>query len=151
MRVQDIMTTKVQTVSPSTDAAAAWELMRGRGTHHLVVTRGADVLGVFSARDAGGSRGASLRKGRAVADLMSGPVVTVEPDTTIRKAANLMRGRAIGSLVVTSGPRIAGIVTTADLLELLGNGAERPVVAGKRWTLKHRTPHRKRATAAGVW
>ena len=34
----------------------------------------------------------------AVADLMTEPVLTVPPETTARKAANLMRGRSIGCL-----------------------------------------------------
>jgi CBS domain-containing protein len=75
----------------------------------------------------------------------------VSPTTTVRKAANLMRGRSIGCLVVTKRDRIVGIVTVADLLELVGRGADRPVASTTRWTLKHRAPHRKRHRAAGVW
>ena len=151
MRVQDIMTTGVLTVSPATAADRAWELMRTKGVHHLVVTRASDVVGVLSARDAGGRQGASLRAGRTVADLMTEKVVTAEPTLTVRQAANLMRGRSIGCLVVTNKGRAVGIVTVADLLELLGRGIERPVATTKRWTLTHRAPHRKLASATGVW
>jgi acetoin utilization protein AcuB len=82
---------------------------------------------------------------------MTGRVVTVPPTTTVRQAANLMRGRSIGCLVVTDPTRIVGIVTVSDLLELLGQGADRGVVSTTRWTLKHRAPHRKRHQAAGAW
>ena len=119
--------------------------------HHLVVTDGGRLVGLLSDRDAGGRRGAALRQQRSVADLMTPHVVTIRPDATIRQAANVMRGRSIGSLVVVDGRRIAGIVTVSDLLELIGRGAERPVAASTRWTLKHRTPHRKRASPAGFW
>lgn len=151
MRVQDVMTTDVETVRPAADAGAAWERMRAGGFHHLVVTDVDGVVGVLSDRDAGSRRGAALRAGRTVADLMSPHVVTVEPTATVRRAANLMRGRSIGCLVVTRGTRIAGIVTVADLLELLGRGGIRPNPSGMRGDARHRAPHRKRHVDAGTW
>jgi CBS domain-containing protein len=39
MRVQDVMTKDVKTVSPTTAAEDAWNTMRGHGIHHLVVTK----------------------------------------------------------------------------------------------------------------
>jgi acetoin utilization protein AcuB len=151
MRVQDVMAENVQTISPTHAAEDAWELMRRGGFHHVVVTRGSQVAGILSDRDAGGRQGAAMRRGRTVEELMTKAVVTVEPTTTVRKAANLMRGRSIGCLVVTDRARVVGIVTVADLLELLGRGSDRPVASARRWTLKHRTPHRKRRVATGVW
>jgi CBS domain-containing protein len=151
MRVQDVMTEGVQTISPSTAAEDAWELMRRGGFHHVVVTRGSQVTGILSERDAGGRQGASVTRGHTVGDLMTESVVTVEPTTTVRKAANWMRGRSIGCVVVTNLGRVVGIVTVADLLELPGRGGDRPVTASRHWTLKHRSPHRKRNAATGVW
>lgn len=151
MRVQEVMTKDVQTVSSDVPADDAWSLMRAKRIHHLVVTDGHRVVGVLSDRDAGGLRGPSVRRNRTVGELMTGRVVTVPPTTPVRKAANLMRGRSIGCLVVIDGTRIVGIVTVSDLLELLGRGAERPAVSTTRWTLKHRAAHRKRHQAAGVW
>jgi CBS domain-containing protein len=151
MRVQDVMTEGVQTVSPGTAADDAWDLMRQKRIHHLVATRGARPVGVLSARDTGGYRGRSLRAGRTVGELMTEPVITVPRTTPLRRAANLMRGHSIGCLVVTDAGRIVGIITVADLLELLGRGADRPVEASKRWTLRHRVPRRKRSVATGAW
>jgi acetoin utilization protein AcuB len=146
------MTRGVLTVSPETPADTAWERMRLNRVHHLVVTRGSEIVGLISDRDAGGRRGAAVRQGRFVAELMTEKPVTVAPDTPIRKAANLMRGRSVGSLVVTdSRGRLAGIVTVADLLDALGRGVERPVSVAKRPPLGYQVPHRKRHTATGVW
>jgi CBS domain-containing protein len=87
-----------------------------------------------------------------VSELMTERVVTADSELTVRKAANRMRGRSIGCLVVTTpASGIAGIVTTADLLDLIGKGAERRIVTNTRWPLRHRVPHRKQALAAGVW
>jgi CBS domain-containing protein len=151
MRVQDVMTRNVRTVAPAASAADAWELMRRCNIHHLVVVRDGDVLGVLSERDAGGPRGTAVRANRAVADLMTTPAVTVAPTLTIRRAANMMRGRAIGCLVVVQAGRPIGIVTVSDLLALLGRGLDRGAVSHTRPTLNHRVPHRKAKTASGVW
>src|SRR5690606_1438131 len=94
-------------------------------------------------RDVGGRQGASIRRNRSVADLMTAPALTVSPETTVRKAANLMRGRSIGCLVIAEGARVSGIVTVSDLLEPVGRGVDRPVAATTRWALRHRVPHRK--------
>ncbi len=151
MRVQDVMTQVVQTVSPEMDAEDAWNLMRQKRIHHLVVTEGRRLVGVVSDRDIGGRQGSPVRKGHTVKDLMTEPVLTVTPTTPVRKAANLMRGRSIGCLVVAVAGRVAGIITVADLLELIGRGSERPVSTTTRWTLKHRAPHRSGTRATGVW
>lgn len=151
MRVQDVMSQGIRTVSPATPAEDAWNLMRLKEIHHLVVTEGSRLTGILSDRDAGGRRGAKLRKDRTVGDLMTRDVVTVQPETPVRKAANLMRGRSIGCVVVVDDHRVVGIITVADLLSLIGRGADRPVARTKRWTLKHRTPHRKKTLPTGVW
>jgi CBS domain-containing protein len=151
MRVEDVMTERVETVSPTTDTNTAREVMRTKGVHHLVVRRGSRVVGLLSDRDLGGPAGVALTTGRSVAEVMTTRVVTVKPTMTVRGAANLMRGRSIGCLVVMDRGRLVGIVTAADLLELLGRGAERPAPTARRWTLRHRTPHRKRPVASGMW
>jgi CBS domain-containing protein len=42
--------------------------------------------------------------------------VTVDRDTDVRKAAELMRDRNIGSLFVTRGSEVIGIVTDTDMV-----------------------------------
>jgi acetoin utilization protein AcuB len=151
MRVQDVMTTGVRTVSQKMAAEDAWQLMREKGIHHLVVTEGRGIVGVLSDRDVGGRHGEPVRRNRTVGNLMTAPAVSIAPETPVRKAANLMRGRSIGCLVVADAGRAVGIVTVADLLELIGRGIERPAASTTRWTLRHRVPHRPHPRASGVW
>ena len=150
MRVAEVMTQGVQTISPDAAAVDAWELMRRKGIHHLVVTADSRVIGVLSNRDAGGRSGASIRARSHVGDLMTTSVVTVDPATTVRRTANLMRGRTIGCVPVVDGTRLVGIVTISDLLELLGRGIARPA-RPRRHGLHHRVPHRKQKGAFGFW
>jgi acetoin utilization protein AcuB len=151
MRVQEVMTRNVKTVSAATTAEDAWTLMRLKRIHHLVVLEGGHIAGVISERDLGGRHGIIVRDARLVGELMTENVVTIGPDVPVRKAANLLRGRSIGCVVVVHDGRVVGMVTTADLLELIGRGTERPIVQTRRRTISHRAPHRKRHQATGVW
>jgi CBS domain-containing protein len=151
MRVQDVMTEGIKTIAPTAAAEDAWNMMRFNRIHHLVVTKGRRVVGVLSDRDAGGRRGVSVRMNGVVADLMTAPAVTVEPTMTVRQAANTMRSRSIGCLVVVESGHAIGIVTVSDLLELVGRGLGRGAVTTTRRTLNHRTPHRKSKGVVSAW
>jgi CBS domain-containing protein len=125
MRVYEVMSKAVETVKPNVHASEAKARMRQKNIHHLVVTRGARPTGIVSERDLGGPKLPRTLAPFTVEDLMTSPVVTVTTRTPVRRAAALMKGRSIGSLVVTSSNgKIAGIVTVADLLELLARKPE---------------------------
>jgi CBS domain-containing protein len=125
MRVYEVMNRKVETVKPAVLASEAKMRMRQRGIHHLVVTKGTELQGIVSERDLGGPKLPKMLGKWTVGDLMTEPVVTVTMRTPVRRAASLMKGRSIGSLVVTSANgKVAGIVTVADLLDLLARRPE---------------------------
>lgn len=143
MRLQDVMKTRVEKIEAEAPADGAWHLMRLRGIHHLVVTDGPSLVGILSDRDLGGARGAGLRRGKRVRDLMTPDVVDAPPRTTLRQAANRMRGLSIGCLVVREDGDLRGIVTVSDLLEQVGRGAEKPGASAERRGLAHRGMGRK--------
>jgi acetoin utilization protein AcuB len=147
MRLRDIMHAKVQTVSPRESAAVAFERMRRAKIRHLVVQDGKKVVGVLSDRDVAGM--GSLRQVETVEDVMSSPALTGSPDLTLRQAANLLRGRTMGCLPILEDGKIVGIVTTTDLLEMIGAGIERPVPKTRRWVLKDRGPRRNPVAGRG--
>ncbi|WP_127544387.1 CBS domain-containing protein [Actinoplanes sp. OR16] len=53
---------------------------------------------------------------RSVADAMTRQVVYLPEDTPLDEAAQAMRDRGIGDVVVTRGPTMAGIVTDRDIV-----------------------------------
>jgi nucleotide-binding universal stress UspA family protein/CBS domain-containing protein len=55
---------------------------------------------------------------------MSQPLITVTPTTDIREAARLMRERKIGGMPVVEDGKLAGVITTADVIEALTHGTE---------------------------
>lgn len=136
MRLKEIMNVKVEVIDPAATLDEAQSLMHQRRFHHLVVMDGREVVGVLTEQAlertmAGG--------GTRVDEAMYRDAVTATPETTVRKAANLVRGGAVGALpVMDRQHRLVGIVTVSDLLELIGRGAERPVQKGVRWTLRDR-------------
>jgi CBS domain-containing protein len=136
MRLRDVMSVDVITVGPDDPASVARATMRRHRIRHLVVVDGERLVGIVSERDLGGTRGAASRRDRPVRDLMAADPVSASPATTLRQAANLMRGRTVGCLLVVEGGRVVGIVTTTDLLDQLGRGATRPTVRTERPPLR---------------
>ncbi len=154
MRLQEIMSEDVATVPAEETAERAWERMRVQRIHHLVVTRDRVAVGILTDRDLGGSRGSKLRGGKTVAELMTPNVVSAMRTTTVRQAANMLRGSAIGCLPVFDKGKLIGIVTVSDLLELVGRGSERPAVKSERYTLWLRPGQRQKVgmrRTRGVW
>ena len=136
MRLQEIMNTEVVAIGPEATANQAWSLMERKRIRHLLVMEGGHLVGVISQRDLGGSQGGAVRRGRTVQDLMVEETTNASPRTTLRQAANLMRGRLVGSLPVLEDGRVVGIVTATDVLEELGRGSTRPAVQARRRSMR---------------
>ena len=150
MRIQEIMSRRVHSVTTDTAAEDAWQIMQTKGIRHVVVKDGEQTMGVLSESDAGGRNGAPIRMGATVRDLMNAEVVTVSPTDPVKKAANLMKNHGVACVAVIDRGRLVGVVTVADLLTVLGGGADRPAVRARR-PLHHRVAHRKARTATGRW
>jgi len=147
MRVHEIMTRRVQTVAHTENAEAAWNLMRWKRIHHLVVTGdGGEVVGVVSARDLGGRDRDEIRRMRPIGAMMTAYAVKATPDMPVRQAANVMRGWNIGCLPVIDDGKLVGIVTVSDLLRIVAEGAEKPAAAPKKAArAKKAAPAKKKA------
>ncbi len=140
MRVQDMMTRRVQTIGVTEPVSAAVERMRRSRIRHLVVMRAGDAAGIVSAGD--------IRTHGPLTDCRVEEIMTVSrrhghaghDPAQSRQPAARPQHRLPPCL---EGGRLVGIVTTSDLLERIGRGVERPVSRGKRWILKGRGPRRK--------
>jgi CBS domain-containing protein len=157
MRLRDIMSSGVLSIGSNEPADAAWDMMRRERIRHLAVVDGTRLVGIVSERDLGGPEGSEVRENRTVAALMVRDAVSAPPNLTLRQAANLMRGRTIGSLLVVERDNVVGIVTATDVLDQLGRGATRARVAIERPPVRRppasavRTGHAARlATGTGA-
>ena len=69
----------------------------------------------------------------AVEQLMSAPAVTCRGEATLADATAIMDEHGIGSVVVTTGGAVAGILTERDLLRAAANRADPSVEPVTRW------------------
>jgi len=123
MRLLDIMSRNVKTITSDESADEAFSQMKAGKFHHLVVVDDRKhVVGVVSDRDLGGRGGAAARRNQTVADVMTAEPATAGPEMTVREAANLLRGRSIGCLPIVEKNRVVGIITTTDMLAIIGHG-----------------------------
>jgi isocitrate dehydrogenase len=119
--VEEIMTAPVVTVPASMPAEEALHLMREKKIHSVVVEpeRPGGAFGIMTQRDV-------LRKVVAadrpllnvtVADLMSSPLITVSPETTIKHCSIIMLDANIRRAVVMKGGQLVGIVSDTDIFQ----------------------------------
>ena len=123
------MTTDPVTVRSGTSLGSARALMqRDEVGRLLVVDANGRLLGVVTNGDvleAWPSRFQALEPFEvrelmarvAVDEAMAAQVVTVDPETTISEAANMMFEERVGALPVLEGGRVVGILTCSDLLQ----------------------------------
>lgn len=109
------------TVSPDASPAEAVKLMRLKSVRRLVVVQADEVVGMICHRDLtrAAERFGTNKQVTRLREVMKSPVVTVGIDDPIEKAAQLMTRHHIGSLVVLSGGKLAGIITESDIFRAL--------------------------------
>ncbi len=128
--VKDWMTATVYTVAPDDFLVDAVELMRIHPIRHLpVVATDARLVGIVSDRDvrhalparAGEKPLEEIAYGQAllhtqISTIMTPRPLTIEPDASIREAAELMCREKIGALPVIEDGQMKGILSAEDLL-----------------------------------
>ena len=61
---------------------------------------------------------------QTVRDIMVRNVVTATPDTNLTDIARLMRKKRVGSVIITKGRAIVGILTEGDFIKLVARGCD---------------------------
>ncbi len=118
--IKDVLQRKgdqVHTVGPDDSVLEALRLMAEADVGALVVVEGGKVVGMFSERDYARK---IILKGHSSADtkvreIMSSPVLYIEPRETIEEGMALMTERQVRHLPVLDGDSLLGIVSLRDL------------------------------------
>lgn len=118
----DVMSSPVESIAETATVAAALQAMRHRGVSCLLVTPADsdERPGFISQSDvvnrvlAHGLDADAIRVG----EVMSRPLITVDPGTPVRDCARVMSRAQIRRVIVRDGDAIVGIVSTADVLEM---------------------------------
>ncbi|WXG46798.1 MAG: CBS domain-containing protein [Candidatus Atabeyarchaeum deiterrae] len=133
MHVNQTMTKKPYVVEEDESVGAVLSLFREHDISHAPVMSKGKLVGMVSVIDfvkhllkplerprrSGFTVEKSKMLGGLVKDIMSSPVVTVTPFTTLRDAEEKMHKSGVHSLVVIEEGKIVGIVTKRDFLEPL--------------------------------
>lgn len=115
--VQDIMTRNVIGVEQDTIGSEIIKLMSERKIGSVVVLDHENPVGIITVRDI-------LKKivekcistaSVSAKQIMSQPIVTVDPDVNLRAASLLMLQKGIKKLVVVENGKLKGLVTTTDI------------------------------------
>ncbi|MGH2821326.1 MAG: CBS domain-containing protein [Actinomycetota bacterium] len=61
---------------------------------------------------------------RLLRDVAMRHLLTLEPESSLRLAAKVMKARAVGSAVVIDNEKVAGIITERDLLYAVAGGLD---------------------------
>ena len=115
--VADVMNTTVLTVDPTASIGEAAEKMMDAGVGAIVVIEDfARIVGIVTERDILRAVAARARAAEArVRHWMTESVVTIEPDTTVEEAAQIMFERNFRHLPVVKDGRPLGIVSLRRL------------------------------------
>lgn len=116
--VSHIMSTRLYVVNKNDLAELATSVMEWKGIHHVPVEdHSGDMCGLLTSTHIERyKKMEALDEGLIVADIMTKDVVTVQPDTEIKKAIQLMKKLEYGCMPVVQGKHLVGIVTIKDVI-----------------------------------
>lgn len=128
--IDEVMTTELITISPSTNLAEARTLMQENRIHHLpVVNEHNDLVGLLTLTDVLAATDSRLRDEDSrihardihVHDVMVNDVITVDARASLRQAALFIEKHKIGCLPVVRDRKLMGIITDTDFVAVAIN------------------------------
>jgi CBS domain-containing protein len=114
-KVKDFMTKAVLSIDSQKTVVEAAELMSLKGVGDIVVTGAQIPKGIVTERDLVRRVIAKRRPfGTKISDVMSTPLITIEPDASLNEAARKMVNNQIRRLVVVDRHKLVGVITVSD-------------------------------------
>ena len=118
LEVGDVMTPKVVTEDEETAVTRLSRDMEVAGIGSVVITKKGKPVGIVTDRDIAikvimKDRRASEIKAK---EIMSSPLITIEPDAPLEKACELMAEKGIRRLPVIDDDKLVGIISLRNIL-----------------------------------
>jgi len=124
------MSTDLEVVDRNDNLQTVEERMATKQLRHLPVLEQGEVVGMVTQRDLfkaamSSAMGYGEKAQKAylqsvrVKEIMTYPVVTISPETSVATAADMILTKGIGCLPVVDGTTLVGMVTKTDLLRCL--------------------------------
>ncbi|MCW4037873.1 MAG: CBS domain-containing protein [Candidatus Bathyarchaeota archaeon] len=137
-QVKDYMTKEVNTVDYDAKVTEAANVMAADMDYegYVIVLRKGKPIGIVTERDlvnkvlVGGLDPAKT----CVSDVMSSPLITVDPEDDLLKASQVMKERNVRKLVVVREEIIYGIITAKNISQNVRDYVDRSIRDIIRWT-----------------
>ena len=119
-KAKDVMATEVAIMDENISVKEAAELMAQEGISAIIVTVEEKAQGILTERDILKRIVVEDKNARKtkVKEIMSSPLVSVEPTTDLEEAARLMFEKKIKNLPVTHENRLIGLINLQDICRL---------------------------------
>lgn len=120
IKAEDVMATEVAITDENISAKKAAELMAQEGLGAIIVTVEGKAEGIVTERDILKRIVAEDKNARKtkVKEIMSSPLVTIKPSTSLEEAARLMFEKKIKNLPVVHENRLIGLINLNDICRL---------------------------------
>ena len=117
LKVEDVMMREVMTIDENSTVKEAAEVMNKFEIGCLIAVKKGKAMGIITERDllkrvVAEAKDVSKTK---VRDVMTSPLVVVEPNTDLEDAVRLMFQMKIKKLPVVDGKRLVGLITLTDI------------------------------------
>ena len=137
-RVKDYMTKEVNTVDYDATVTEAANIMAADVDYegYVITLRKGKPIGIVTERDlvnkvlVGGLNPAKT----CVSEVMSSPLIIVDPDDDLLKASQVMKERNVRKLVVVRDEIIYGIITAKNISQNVRDYVDRSIRDIIRWT-----------------
>jgi acetoin utilization protein AcuB len=128
MTVANWMTKSVLTIKPHDTLKQAREVMTKHRVNQLPVVIDDKVVGIVTDRDIRDAYPSSMRLLRGkeidefadshtVEEVMTYNVITINPDASLREAAQRLRKQRFGAVPIVEHGKLIGIITRSDILD----------------------------------
>jgi signal-transduction protein with cAMP-binding, CBS, and nucleotidyltransferase domain len=119
------MSKNILTLDKSTSLQEAAEHMKKLNVGCVIVTDSNNPIGIITERDFVTKIAAEGRPlFTEIKEVMSSPLITIDPEETIWEASELMKEKLIHKLPVKEKDEIVGIITTSDIVKISSVGSD---------------------------
>ena len=121
IKVRDIMSKQLISADPSTTLFQISKMME-QGVGAILVKKDGESAGIITDRDFAIKIAANRHSLDTQVDkVASYPLITISPDESVLKAAEMMSSMKIRKLVASEGGKITGIITSTDVVRLVAS------------------------------
>lgn len=123
--VKDVMISDLATLDSSTTIKNAAKKMDEKNIGCIIVTKQNSPVGILTERDFV-RRIAAKEKSldSPIEQVMTTPLIVVDPDETVWEAAQIMKTKNIHKLPIQKDSKVLGIITTSDLVKICSVGSD---------------------------